>query len=53
MNKNVVIKGLAALTILSSIGIAENFTNQPHSIAKAERMSKKLLMQLRHHTIQW
>lgn len=42
MNKNVVIKGLAALTILSSIGIAENFTNQPHSIAKAEKNVKEI-----------
>ncbi len=47
------VKSLTALTILTSLGFAENISDQSHSIAKAERMSKKLPMQLRHHTIQW
>lgn len=30
MNKNVMVKGLTALTILTSLGFAENISNQPH-----------------------
>ncbi len=47
------VKGLTALTILTSLGFAENISNQPHSIAKAEKNVKEITMQLRHHTIQW
>ncbi|CUD34839.1 TPA: serine protease [Staphylococcus aureus] len=42
MNKNVMVKGLTALTILTSLGFAENISNQPHSIAKAEKNVKEI-----------
>ncbi|MCM0467196.1 serine protease [Staphylococcus aureus] len=42
MNKNVIVKGLTALTILTSLGFAENISDQPHSIAKAERNVKEI-----------
>ncbi|MBZ5362594.1 serine protease [Staphylococcus aureus] len=42
MNKNVIVKGLTALTILTSLGFAENISDQPHSIAKAEKNVKEI-----------
>lgn len=42
MNKNVIVKGLTALTILTSLGFAENISDQPHSIAKAENNVTKI-----------
>ncbi|UXT29715.1 serine protease [Staphylococcus aureus] len=42
MNKNVMVKGLTALTILTSLGFAENISDQPHSIAKAEKNIKEI-----------
>ncbi|EOB8203621.1 S1 family peptidase [Staphylococcus aureus] len=36
------VKGLTALTILTSLGFAENISNQPHSIAKAEKNVKEI-----------
>ncbi|MBH4890821.1 serine protease [Staphylococcus aureus] len=42
MNKNVMVKGLTALTILTSLGFAENISDQPHSIAKAEKNVKEI-----------
>ncbi|MCG5703465.1 serine protease [Staphylococcus aureus] len=42
MNKNVMVKGLTTLTILTSLGFAENISNQPHSIAKAEKNVKEI-----------
>lgn len=53
MNKNVMVKGLTALTILTSLGFAEIFLISLIQLPKQKRMSKKLPMQLRHHTIQW
>lgn len=40
--KNVIVKGLTALTILTSLGFAENISDQPHSIAKAEKNVKEI-----------
>ncbi|SUK78275.1 Serine protease splB [Staphylococcus aureus] len=42
MNKNVMVKGLTALTILTSLGLAENISDQTHSIAKAENNVTKI-----------
>lgn len=42
MNKNVIVKGLTALTILTSLGFTENISDQPHSIAKAEKNVKEI-----------
>ncbi|HDL0563869.1 serine protease SplA [Staphylococcus aureus] len=42
MNKNVMVKGLTALTILTSLGFAENISDQPHSIAKADKNVKEI-----------
>ncbi|HDP2978118.1 TPA: serine protease [Staphylococcus aureus] len=42
MNKNVMVKSLTALTILTSLGFAENISDQSHSIAKAEKNVKEI-----------
>lgn len=36
------VKSLTALTILTSLGFAENISDQPHSIAKAEKNVKEI-----------
>lgn len=42
MNKKIILKGLTALTILSSIGFTESISDKPHSIAKAEKNLKEI-----------
>ncbi|MBA8759886.1 trypsin-like serine protease [Staphylococcus schleiferi subsp. coagulans] len=37
MNKNIIIKGLAAVTILTSLGLGSTLTEANHSVAKAEK----------------
>ncbi|HHO5366123.1 TPA: serine protease, partial [Staphylococcus aureus] len=39
---NVMVKSLTALTILTSLGFAENISDQSHSIAKAEKNVKEI-----------
>lgn len=40
--ENVIIKCLIVFTILTSLGFAGNISDQPHSIAKAEKNVKEI-----------